>query len=161
MALVHVDKTAQKIVITLQLATPEEFEAYRAYADGDSSPDRTTRQDFERLLPDGLKTRNQHLLSLRAEDSAQVGFLWLTTMERKTGPEAFLLDFVIFPPFRRRGYAREGMDCLEGYVSSLGLETISLSVSQHNFAARTLYEALGYEPVFTRLTKQCKSRTER
>jgi len=142
---------------SLHHATAEEFDAYREYTINDSSPDRTTRKDFERLLPDGLKTRNQHLLSIRGAEGAQIGFLWWTVIDRTSGTEAFVLDLVIFPPFRRRGYAKEAMRRLEDHVSELGLVTISLSVSEHNIAARSLYTALNYQPVFTRMTKKCRA----
>jgi ribosomal protein S18 acetylase RimI-like enzyme len=151
--------TVKEHVTSIHPATPEEFAAYRDYVMSDDSPDRTTRQDFDRLLPEGLQTRNQHLLSIRTDEGTQAGLLWLTVIDRKSEMEAFLLDFVIFPIFRRRGHARESMAQLEDYVSNLGLDRISLSVSEYNNAARALYRSLDYEPVFTRMTKKCKGGT--
>ena len=56
-------------MITLAKATPDEFRAYRDYALGDYSRDgnpgtwptaEIVRQEFDRALPDGLNTKNQH-----------------------------------------------------------------------------------------------------
>jgi len=108
------------------------------------------------LLPDGLDTKNQHLLSVRTDAGTHVGFLFLTVIQRITGSEAFILDLVVFPSFRRRGYGADALLQLEKYVSALGLDTISLSVFHHNEAARTLYQKIDYSPVFTRMTKKLK-----
>lgn len=139
---------------TLQPATPDEFAAYRAYAMNDAGADRATRQDFDRHFPDGPQTKNRHALSIRTANGAHVGLLWFLVAERPTGPEAFLMDIVIFPPHRRHGHAREALQQLDHSVDRLGLETISLSVSPENTVAAALYHALGYEPVFTRMTKR-------
>ena len=148
--------------ITLGRATPEEFPAIRQHALDDYTRDgrvgawataEIARQEFERLLPHGLDTENHHLLAIRSE-GRQIGYLWLTSLQRPTGAEAFLLDLVIFPPFRRKGYGQTALLQLEAYVSSLGLKTISLSVLPHNAAAQALYQKASYFPVFTRMTKK-------
>lgn len=109
------------------------------------------------MLPEGLNTKNHHLLSLRTVDS-HVGFLWLTVIDRKREVEAFVLDLVVFPEFRRRGYAEEAIGGLEKYVSDLGFNRISLTVFEHNESARDLYKKCGFSPVFTRMTKLIEKR---
>ncbi len=140
-------------MITLTKATEAEFDRYRAFAESDEGPDRTTRQEIDHMLPAGLNTKNHHLLSLRSV-VGQVGFLCMTVIDRKSEVEAFVLDLVVFPEFHRRGYAGEAIRELEEYVAELGLNRISLTVFQHNESARGLYEKSGYAPVFTRMTKQ-------
>ena len=149
-------------MIALSKATPDEFLAIRRHALDDYTRDgkvgawataEIAQQEFERLLPNGLATENHHLLAIRSEGQ-QVGYLWLTTIQRPTETEAFLLDIVVFPDFRRKGYGEEALLQLERYVSGLGLKTISLSVFNHNEAALALYRKASYAPVFTRMTKK-------
>jgi ribosomal protein S18 acetylase RimI-like enzyme len=152
--------------INLSKPNAEEFRAIREYALNDYTHDgkvgtwpaaEIAQQEFDRLLPNGLDTENQHLLSVRIEGDAHVGFLFLTIIQRMTGPEAFILDLVIFQNFRRKGYGEEALLQLEQYVSELGLKTISLSVFHHNEAAQALYRKIDYSPVFTRMTKKLKA----
>jgi len=140
-------------MIELVKATAEEFARYQDFVATDVGPDRATRQDMDRMLPDGLNTKDHHLLSLRL-DCEQVGFLWMTVIDRKIEVEAFVLDLVVFPEFRRKGYGRESITQLDGYVQNLGLRRISLTVFDHNQGARALYEGKGFSPVFTRMTKR-------
>lgn len=142
---------------TLHRASLAEFQAYREFITSDESPDRAVRQDTDRLLPDGPSTKDQHLLSIESRSKEFMGFVWLTIAERPEGREAFLLDFVIFPRYRRQGIARDVMPLVERYAEGLGLSRISLSVSADNHPARALYEATGFTPVFTRMTKMLKT----
>jgi ribosomal protein S18 acetylase RimI-like enzyme len=153
-------------MITLGKPNVEEFHSIRAYALNDYTRDgeigtwptaEIAQQEFDRLLPNGLETANQHLLSIRAAKGNLVGFLFLTVISRVSGSEAFILDLVIFSDFRRKGYARDALLQLEQYVVNLGLNTISLSVFSHNEVARALYQKIDYSPVFTRMTKRLKA----
>jgi ribosomal protein S18 acetylase RimI-like enzyme len=110
------------------------------------------RREFDRALPEGLLTPGQHLLTIAAEGAA-VGFAWLKVIERAVGPEAFLLDFAIYPEHRRRGHARRALQALEAYVRDLGLPTLALSVQDHNAAAKALYAQAGFAATFIRMSK--------
>jgi len=149
-------------MVTLSRATADEFLAIRHHALDDYTRDgkvgawataEIAKQEFERSLPKGLDTENQQLLAIQS-GGKQVGYIWLTSIKRPTETEAFILDIVVFPDFRRRGYGEQALLQLEGHVSNLGLNTISLSVFDHNEAAQALYRKASYAPVFTRMTKK-------
>lgn len=129
-----------------------EYAAYRAFIATDDSPDREARQGTDKLLPNGLLTEGHQLFSLIA-DGTHIGVLWMTTMVRPTGPEAYIMDLVVFAPYRRRGYARDALPLAEAVARDAGLARIALSVTASNTAAAALYQSAGFEPVFTRLSK--------
>jgi RimJ/RimL family protein N-acetyltransferase len=115
-----------------------------------------SRDEFERLLPQGIATPGHHLWSIvRASDREPVGVLWIEE-KQKPQPFAFIYNIEIYPPFRRRGFALQAMTRLEEEARRLQLGSIRLHVFGHNTAARPLYEKLGYEPtninMFKRLT---------
>jgi ribosomal protein S18 acetylase RimI-like enzyme len=149
-------------MITLNRPSPQEFGVIREHALGDYTcgnkvgtwpSAEIAQKEFDRLFPEGLAKDDHHLFSIKHGDS-QVGFLLLAVIQRATGPEAFVLDLVIFQAFRRKGYAEEALRQVERYAAGLGLDTISLSVFDHNKAAQALYQKLEYVPVFTRMTKK-------
>ena len=125
----------------------------REYADekvraGNWPPDdalQRSEQSYRELLPDGLSSKGQHLFSICDESlGANVGVLWFAVSDHGSRPSAFVYDFVIFEPFRRRGYGIQALCALEEKVKELGIDTISLHVFGHNHAARALYEKMGY-----------------
>ena len=149
-------------MITLSKPSPQEFGIIREHALSDYTradnigtwpSAEVAQKEFDRLFPEGFATEGHHLFSIKHGDS-QVGFLLLAVIQRAAGPEAFVLDLVVFQAFRRKGYAEEALRQVERYVSALGFETISLSVFERNEAARALYQKLEYTPVFTRMTKK-------
>jgi ribosomal protein S18 acetylase RimI-like enzyme len=157
-------------MITLGRPNTEEFRRIREAALDDYTRDgkigtwpsaEIARQEFDRWLPKGLDTENQHLLAIRIENGVHVGTLFLTVVQRASGSEAFILNLEIFPEFRRKGYGEQSLLQLENYVSCLGLDTISLSVFEDNEAARSLYEKAHYSPIFTRMTKKLKNAEQR
>lgn len=142
--------------LALRPMSSAEYEAYRAFIAVDDSPDREARQGTDKLLPQGLLTEGHQLFSLIA-DAAHVGVLWMTTLVRPAGPEAYIMDLVVFAPYRRCGYARLALPLAEDIAREAGLRRISLSVTASNAAAAALYRSAGFEPVFTRLTKTLES----
>lgn len=103
-----------------------------------------SREDFARLLPQGIDTPEHRLWSIvRSSDRTAVGVLWIHVMQ-KPRPIAFIYNIEVYPEFRRRGYAEGAMLRLEDEARRLGLDGIRLHVFGHNAAARPLYEKLGY-----------------
>lgn len=105
-----------------------------------------SRQEHDRLLPQGLATPGQHLFSIR--DTAQgvdVGSLWLAVTEHPGGRSGYIYDIVIAPAHRRRGHARAAFVALEAVARELGLGDIGLHVFAHNEGAQALYRGLGYQ----------------
>jgi RimJ/RimL family protein N-acetyltransferase len=150
--------------------TDTEFQAFRAadtaeYAQehvkaGRWRPEESlhlAEQEFDDLLPHGLATPNQYLFSLRDEAlGTPVGSLWFALREEGGEPTAFVFKIVIFEAFRRRGYGTQAMQALEEKVRQLGLSTISLHVFGHNYAARAMYEKLGYATTNVMMRKMLK-----
>jgi ribosomal protein S18 acetylase RimI-like enzyme len=145
-------------VVDLVPMTEEQFHAYLGFAianyaqesarAGTVVPDlamNTSARQFQNLLPDGLDTPDQFLYAVH--DAAQqryVGYLWFGVMDDGGQVFAVLYDFVIFDPYRRRGYGTQALQALEQRIEAQGLDEIRLHVFGHNHAARTLYEKLGY-----------------
>jgi len=113
-----------------------------------------SREEFLRLLPQGVATPEQVLWSItRRSDRQPVGVLWIQAMQ-KPRPVAFIYNIEIFPAFRHNGYAEQAMRLLEDEARRLGLEGIRLHVFGHNRAARPLYEKLGYVPTNIQMLKR-------
>jgi RimJ/RimL family protein N-acetyltransferase len=148
------------LMIQLLPMTPAEYEAWLAHAVDDYADDKVrsgawqaekaverSRAEFQKLLPDGLASKDNYLYSIWSDDApldVPVGVLWMAVPPWKP-PLAFVFDFIIFEPYRRRGYATQALETLEDKVRALGLATIGLHVFGHNHAARALYEKAGYE----------------
>jgi ribosomal protein S18 acetylase RimI-like enzyme len=103
-----------------------------------------SRDEHDKLLPDGVATPDHHLWSIvRTSDRQPVGILWIN-LQKSPRPTVWVYSIEIEPQFRRRGYAKAAMLRLETEAKRLGAETIRLHVFGHNTAARPLYEQLGY-----------------
>jgi ribosomal protein S18 acetylase RimI-like enzyme len=160
-------------MITLQPMTPAEYEPWlsaeiQAYADEKVQAGNWTvaealersAEEHRKLLPRGLDTPDNWLYmimpnSAPGAEPAAVGVLWLAVPPWKP-PQAFVYDFLIYEPYRRRGYARQALLALEEKVRALGLDTIGLHVFGHNHAARALYEKAGYEITNINMAKKLK-----
>lgn len=103
------------------------------------------RQTYANLLPDGLATPDQHFFTIRAPGEPEpVGMLWYAVVADESGRHAWVYDVVIYPQFRRRGYATQAFRALEADVQQRGLDVIRLHVFGSNVSARALYRRLGY-----------------
>jgi ribosomal protein S18 acetylase RimI-like enzyme len=148
-------------MIKLHPMTEAEFELYEHHAINDFTRDgkpgtwpsaSVAREQFDKLLPERLKTQNQHLLSIK-DRNLHFGFLWLTVVHRPEGLEGFILDFLIFPEFRLQGHGLKAMLAAESYFQNLGVNAISLNVFPYNDAAKALYTKIGYLPTNIRMRK--------
>jgi RimJ/RimL family protein N-acetyltransferase len=113
-----------------------------------------SKQEFDKLLPQGLATPGHYLFSVYDEALSQnVGLLWFEYDERRLPPSAFIYDFLIDEAYRRQGYGRLALLALEDKAMEMGIGKIGLHVFGHNHAARALYEQLGYEVTDLRMSK--------
>jgi ribosomal protein S18 acetylase RimI-like enzyme len=103
-----------------------------------------SEKEFDSLLPNGLDTENNYLLSIVDGEGEKVGYLWFAIRGTDNNRHAFVFDFVVFEPYRRRGYGSQAFLALENEVRSQGLYNIRLHVFGHNEPARELYRKLGY-----------------
>ena len=115
-----------------------------------------SRAEFEQLLPNGLASTDNYLYSIWSDDApldTPVGMLWIAALRRPPA-QAFVYDFIIFEPYRRRGYGSQALHALEDKVRGLGLDTIGLHVFGHNHGAIALYEKAGYEVTDINMSKR-------
>jgi ribosomal protein S18 acetylase RimI-like enzyme len=103
-----------------------------------------SRKEIMQLLPDGLRSVDQHLFSIKNESEDQVGVLWFAVRNLGGKRTAFIYDVRIDEAFQRRGYATQAFQALEILARDMRLAAISLHVFGHNTAARALYEKLGF-----------------
>ena len=105
---------------------------------------RAAKNDFLRLLPDGLKSKDNFLYSMR-EQKVIVGYIWFCIKGSAKNRKAFLCDIIIEKSSRSKGLGRSAMVLLEGKVKKLGGKEIGLHVFGFNQKAVRLYQSLGYQ----------------
>lgn len=105
---------------------------------------------FERLVPGGQLTGSPQLWIIEGE-TEPVGVIWWGI--RDAGSEAYIYDLLIWPAFRRRGYARAALRLLEEHLRGEGIGVVALNVFSRNSAAEALYRSLGFQPRSTVLAK--------
>lgn len=110
----------------------------------EEAPERA-EADIDRLLPEGTRTKNHFLYSIRDDrGSEDVGMLWLYLRDAGAGRTVWVYDIEIFDRFRRGGYGKRALEAAENKARELGADKIELHVFGHNAAARALYEGAGY-----------------
>ncbi|WP_077324165.1 GNAT family N-acetyltransferase [Virgibacillus siamensis] len=97
-------------------------------------------EEYNKLLPDGEKTENNHLFIIR-DGEQEVGMIWLA---HKTSEKGFIYDLNIWEGNQSKGYGTLAMKEVEFIAENLGLKKIGLHVFGHNKVAKGLYEKLGY-----------------
>ena len=101
--------------------------------------------EFRTLLPDGRRTENQHLYTVRdTAGGAGVGALWIALRPKAGEIEAFIYDIEIAEDRRGRGYGRATMLACAERARELGAQSVGLHVFGHNAVARALYTSLGF-----------------
>ena len=111
-----------------------------------------SRTECEGLLPQGPGTPGNHLFNLTNDANQKIGVLWYAA-NKNTGHPAFIYDFEIFEPFRRRGYARQALAQLDEDAKKRGFKKLELHVFGHNMAARELYKTSGFTESNVIMTK--------
>ena len=130
----------------LEELVPEYAQAH--VASGDAEPATAMERahgDIVSLLPGGLATEDQHLLSVFAGGIAEpIGAVWFELRERDGRRSAFIYDFRIDPAQRGNGYGAETLTLVDETLRSLGVRHVGLSVLGDNVRARSLYEKHGF-----------------
>ena len=106
-----------------------------------------TNNEFEALLPDGLKSKNQFLYTIINDENENIGIMWFSSESNHGDNEVFLCDIEIKKEFRGKGYGRESMNILELKIKEMNIFTIVLHVFLHNEIACSLYNKIGYKEV--------------
>src|ERR1700692_1318795 len=60
------------------------------------------------------------------------------------GRDAFVDEFYLLEEYRRRGWGRKKMECVEEAARAAGVRTLHLEVVGHNTAALEVYRTLGF-----------------
>lgn len=131
----------------------EEFEiflqrAIREYADdhvrnGNWSPDgalEKSKKEFESLLPEGIRSKDQYVYSIRNGDT-RVGVLWVQIKDQR----AFIYDFIVEEEFRGKGYGKQALAALDEILTSMDVASVGLHVFGDNVTAQELYKKMGFQ----------------
>ena len=103
------------------------------------------RNEFQRLLPQGLQTPDNFIYDICDEAAHEtVGFVWFAIIETVAIRSAYVYSIRIKPEFRGRGHAKAALELVEGIAAAKGLSTIALHVFSFNTSAQALYRSLGY-----------------
>ncbi len=106
-----------------------------------------SREEFHRLLPEGLKTKDQYLFTILDNNSNnKIGVLWVQVKINTSPRKAFICDFIIEPQFRGQGYGKQVLQALDEKLIQMNVESVSLHVFAHNTNAVGLYKTVGYLP---------------
>jgi ribosomal protein S18 acetylase RimI-like enzyme len=117
-----------------------------------------SRQEHQKLLPQGLSTPNQHLYTIRVQsDGEGVGTLWLAVQPGPSTAIGFVYQLSIAHAHQRQGYGTQAMNEAEAEARRLGCGALSLHVFGHNQAAIGLYQKLGYEVTSLYMAKKLQS----
>src|SRR5512136_2060104 len=74
-----------------------------------------SREEHQRLLPDGLATKNHYFFLIEDEQrGAKVGIIWFAVYDERS--PAFIYDFLIDEEYRRQGYGTQTLVALEAKV---------------------------------------------
>lgn len=112
-------------------------------------------QELQVILPQGLHSPSHYLYMIGEKQmEKRVGVLWFALHAQAGEQRAFVYDVAIFEEFRRRGYATQAFQLLEERARELGATSIGLHVFGHNFAAREMYEKLGYVATNIQMVKK-------
>jgi ribosomal protein S18 acetylase RimI-like enzyme len=117
------------------------------------------KEEFAKLLPDGLATAEHYLLVGTVTGSSgedePVGMLWLYIPKPPPGggSSAFVYDVEVHADKRGSGYGKGIMQAAEQFARDHGANAIRLHVFGDNTVAIGLYERLGYRPTNISMTK--------
>jgi len=138
---------------------PSDFDAYvkkstAGYAEehvktGNWQPEdalEKARAEFNHLLPDGLKSKDQYIYSIVDDVTAKkMGILWVKVNEDGTRRRAFGYDFEVYEEYRGQGFGKQALAALEEILRSMDVESMELHVFAHNTTAVELYRKMGFK----------------
>lgn len=102
-----------------------------------------TTAELAQMLPDGLNTEYNHLLTIVADEEC-AGFIWTVHEEFEGRKQNFVCDFAIWESKRRKGYGAAALSLVEKHAADAGCQESVLFVSNENDAAIALYQKCGY-----------------
>ena len=105
-----------------------------------------TVEEVSRMLPIGLETPDNYLMSIVESDSGKVvGFIW-TLHELTAGrKQNFICDLAVWESEHRKGYGEAAIYLTEKKAAEAGCQEVVLFVNDNNHAAKALYRKCGFE----------------
>lgn len=96
-------------------------------------------------MKEHFEKRDVHFLSIRLlSDDSYLGRI--TLFELNESNRSIEVGYMLGPPYRRQGYAREAMDLVLGFVfGTLNLNRIVAQTGAFNLASIALLESLGFQ----------------
>ena len=110
----------------------------------EKAAEKETTEELRAMLPEGLNTENNYLMTIFDEKEEPVGFIWTLHEYSEDIKQSFLCDFEIYEKDRRKGYASESLKQMENDAKQAGCRESVLFVADENAAAIALYEKCGY-----------------
>ena len=113
-----------------------------------------SKEDSEKLLPDGRDTSRMLLYSADNSEGEYVGYVWVG-LERGgvASAGAWIYDIEVNQSQRGKGYGRALLEAAERETLKNGVNKIGLNVFGPNKVARNLYETAGYEITQLQMSK--------
>ena len=112
-----------------------------------------SRKEFEKLLPDGVNSKDQFLYSISDEaENNKIGLLWVQIRDHK----AFIYDFTIDESFRGKGYGKRALMAMDETLRSMDVESVGLHVFGDNVIAQELYRKMGFGITGMHMKKKLK-----
>lgn len=109
-----------------------------------SEAEKIATDDFNRLLPEGLGSKNHFLYSAKDESQNVIGFIWFCVLGADANRRAYIYDVIIEEAYRGQGYGKKMMTLVEKEIQALGIQRVGLHVFGYNETAIRLYSSLGY-----------------
>jgi ribosomal protein S18 acetylase RimI-like enzyme len=158
-------------MVQLVAMTEKEFDAFlerdiREYAEenvkagywSEGEAMEKSRQEHEKLLPNGLKSGDHYLYTIQdMEKGLRVGTIWMRATLDSPQPSGFIFDLFVEEQFRHKGYATQAILQLEEVARKLGLRQLGLHVFAHNQIAIATYEKLNYRVSSLNMIKELTS----
>lgn len=147
------------MAVTIRKMTDDEFEKFYGWSIQNHAKELTeelqisydaaraqAQQEVAGMLPDGLETADNHLMTIAA-DGETVGFIWTLHEEFQGKKQSFLCDFAIWEDKRRKGYGQAALLLAEQREKADGCVESVLFVADDNAAAIALYGKNGYQAI--------------
>ena len=90
------------------------------------------RAEYRNLLPDGVQTRDHHLLSIVEETGGKIGVLWFGVRQDGKRRRGYIYDFIIDEAQRGRGFGKQALAALDDILEEMQVDFIELHVFAHN-----------------------------
>jgi RimJ/RimL family protein N-acetyltransferase len=104
-----------------------------------------SQEEHRKLLPEGLRTPDHYLFTLRADKSdARVGELWYGIRREGLVTAVWIYWIGIHEAFRRHGHATAALRAAEIAAPALGADRVQLHVFGKNAPARATYTRAGF-----------------